>query len=222
MSEPASGSGGRPAIDTVISDFGGVLTTPLVQSFAAVQDETGIPFEQLGKAMARIAEEEGKHPLFELEKGRVSEPDFLDKLAAALEPELGHRPEMHRFGEIYFEALHPNEPMIDLMREIKRSGRRMAMLTNNVREWEPLWRSMLPVDEIFELVVDSAFVGCRKPEPEIYELTLERLGGIAPERCLFIDDADLNCEAAVKLGMSAVHYRHNDQAIPEIREALGP
>ena len=52
----------------------------------------------------------------------------------------------------------------------------MAMLTNNVREWEPLWRTMLPVDEIFETVVDSAFVGYRKPEPQIYEITLERLG----------------------------------------------
>jgi putative hydrolase of the HAD superfamily len=208
-------------ITTVISDFGGVLTTPLVQSFAAVQDETGIPFEQLGKAMAVIAEEEGKHPLYELEKGEVSELDFLVKLGDALEPELGHRPEMHRFREIYFEALHPNEPMIDLMRQLKDGGHRMAMLTNNVREWEPLWRAMLPVDEIFELVVDSAFVGCRKPESEIYELTLERLGGVAPESCLFIDDADVNCEAAAKLGMAAVHYQQNDQAIPEIREVLG-
>ena len=50
------------------------------------------------------------------------------------------------------------------------------MLTNNVREWEPLWRSMLPVDEIFETVVDSGFVGCRKPESRIYEMTLERIG----------------------------------------------
>jgi putative hydrolase of the HAD superfamily len=208
-------------ITTVISDFGGVLTTPLVQSFAAVQDETGIPFEQLGNAMAVIAEEEGKHPLYELEKGEVSELDFLAKLGDALEPELGHRPEMHRFREIYFEALHPNEPMIDLMRQLKDGGHRMAMLTNNVREWEPLWRAMLPVDEIFELVVDSAFVGCRKPESEIYELTLERLGGVAPESCLFIDDADVNCEAAAKLGMAAVHYQQNDQAIPEIREVLG-
>jgi putative hydrolase of the HAD superfamily len=198
-----------------------VLTTPLVQSFAAVQDETGIPFEQLGNAMARIAEEEGKHPLYELEKGEVSEVDFLTKLGDALEPELGHRPEMHRFREIYFDALHPNEPMIDLMRELKDGGRRMAMLTNNVREWEPLWRAMLPVDEIFELVVDSAFVGCRKPESEIYELTLERLGGVPPDQCLFIDDADVNCEAAAKLGMSAVHYRSNEQAIPEIRGAAG-
>jgi putative hydrolase of the HAD superfamily len=215
-------TGADRQITTVISDFGGVLTTPLVQSFAAVQDETGIPFEQLGRAMARIAEEEGKHPLYELEKGQVSEVDFLAKIGDALEPELGHRPEMHRFREIYFEALHPNEPMIALMRELKDGGHRMAMLTNNVREWEPLWRAMLPVDEIFELVVDSAFVGCRKPESEIYELTLERLGGVAPERCLFIDDADVNCEAAAKLGMAAVHYQGNEQAIPEIRAALGP
>jgi putative hydrolase of the HAD superfamily len=207
-------------ISTVISDFGGVLTTPLVQSFAAVQDQTGIPMKQLGKAMAHIAEKEGKHPLFELEKGQVSELDFLAKLGDALEPELGHRPEMHRFREIYFEALHPNEPMIELMRELKDDGHRMAMLTNNVREWEPLWRAILPVDEIFEVVVDSGFVGMRKPEPEIYELTLERLGGVVAERCLFIDDADVNCEAAAKLGMTPVHYRNNEQAIPEIRETL--
>ena len=61
----------------MISDFGGVLTTPLVQSFAAVQDETGIPFEELGKAMARIEEAEGAHPLYELETGQVTEVEFL-------------------------------------------------------------------------------------------------------------------------------------------------
>ncbi|HEX6585353.1 MAG TPA: HAD family phosphatase [Solirubrobacterales bacterium] len=209
-------------LTTMISDFGGVLTTPLVQSFAAVQDETGIPFEELGKAMARIAHDEGRHPLFELETGNLSEPEFLDKVSDALEPSLGHRPELHRFKEIYFEALHPNEPMIELMREVKSSGRRMALLTNNVREWEPFWRSMLPVDEIFELIVDSGFVGCRKPDREIYDLTLERLGGADPTECLFIDDTDVNCEAAAKLGMTAVHYRRNGQAIAEVWEALRP
>jgi len=212
---------GDGRISTVISDFGGVLTTPLIQSFAAVQDRTGVPFEELGKAMARIEADEGEHPLYELEKGKVSEPDFLCKLGEYLEPALGHRPELHRFREIYFEALHPNEPMIDLMRELRESHR-MAMLTNNVREWEPLWRSMLPVDEIFEVVVDSGFVGMRKPEPGIYELTLERLGGVPAEECLFVDDNDINCDAARELGMSAVHYQHNDQAIGEIRALVGP
>ena len=207
-------------VEAIVSDFGGVLTTPLIQSFAAVQDETGIPMEELGKAMSRIEAAEGVHPLFELEKGRVSEPDFLERLAAELEPALGHRPEMHRFREIYFEALHPNESMIELMRELKHAGHRMALLTNNVREWEPLWRTMLPVDEIFELVVDSAFVGMRKPDPRIYELTVARLDPVAATECLFIDDTEVNCEAATALGMGAVHFRDNAQAIAEIRSAL--
>jgi putative hydrolase of the HAD superfamily len=219
MSPPAEPAG-SDGIGVVISDFGGVLTTPLIESFAAVQDRTGIPFQELGKAMGRIEAEDGRHPLYELETGRITEVAFLERLGDELEPVLGHRPEMHRFGEIYFEALYPNEPMIELMRELRSAGYRMAMLTNNVREWEPRWRPMLPVDEIFELVVDSAFVGCRKPDPEIYEITLERLGGVPPGGCIFIDDIEPNCDAARALGMAAVHYREPEQAIAEIRSAL--
>jgi putative hydrolase of the HAD superfamily len=210
------------AIRAVISDFGGVLTTPLLRSFVAFQDETGISFEALGNAMQRAAERNGAYPLFELEKGNLTEADFLELLRDNLEPELGHRPELHRFKEIYFDALDPNEPMIELMRDLKRRGYRMALLTNNVREWEPLWRSMLPVDEIFELIVDSAFVGMRKPEPGIYRLTLERIGAVAPAECVFVDDTEANCEAARELGMSAVQFRGNDQAIVEIEQALAP
>ena len=205
----------------IISDFGGVLPSPLLESFAAVQDQTGIPFDEVGRAMAAIAERNGGvNPLFQLEKGEMSEVDFLDLISDELEGKLGHRPEMHRFSEVYFEALQPNEPMIDLMHELRDSGLRMAMLTNNVREWEPRWRSMLPVDEIFELVVDSAFVGMRKPEPGIYELTLERLAGPSAGECLFIDDIAINCEAAEELGIRTVHYRDPEQAIGEIREAV--
>jgi putative hydrolase of the HAD superfamily len=81
---------------------------------------------------------------------------------------------------------------------------------------------MLPVDEIFEVVVDSAFVGVRKPDREIYELTLERLGGevTAPD-CLFVDDVLVNVETARELGMTAVHFESNEQAIPELRAAVG-
>jgi putative hydrolase of the HAD superfamily len=206
-------------IEAVISDFGGVLTTPLVQSFMAFQDHTGITPEVLGKAIQAIESADGENPLFELERGEITEASFLERIAGALEPLLGHRPEMHRFKEIYFEALSPNPPMIDLMGELKASGYRMAMLTNNVREWEPLWRSMLPVDEIFETVVDSGFVGCRKPESRIYAITLERIG-IAPESCLFVDDVEVNCEGARRAGINAVHFRDNEQAIAEIGAAL--
>lgn len=206
-------------IEAVVSDFGGVLTTPLLTSFMAVQDEIGIAPEVLGKAMRAISEEDGENPLYKMERGEMAEVDFLARLGDGLEPLLGHRPELHRFREIYFEALHPNEEMIELLRGLKAEGKRMAMLTNNVKEWEPLWRPMLPVDEIFETVVDSGFVGCRKPEPQIYELTLERLG-LPAEACLFIDDLEPNIEGARKAGMTAVHFRDNAQAIAEIRAAL--
>jgi putative hydrolase of the HAD superfamily len=206
-------------IKTVISDFGGVLTTPLIQSFMAFQDQTGITTETLGEAMQAATEANGDNPLFEMERGEITEVAFLETLTDSLEPLLGHRPEMHRFKEIYFEALEPNPAMIELMRELKGQGFQMAMLTNNVREWEPLWRAMLPVDEIFETVVDSGFVGCRKPESQIYELTLEQVGQAA-ESCLFVDDVLINCEGARKAGLHAVHFQDNEQAIPEIRAAL--
>jgi len=206
-------------IDTIVSDFGGVLTSPLIQSFMAFQDQTGITTEILGKGMQAAAAANGENPLFEMERGEITEVAFLELLTDSLEPLLGHRPEMHLFKEIYFEALEPNPEMIELMRELKAEGHTMAMLTNNVREWEPLWRSMLPVDEIFETVVDSAFVGCRKPESRIYALTLERIGKPA-ESCLFVDDVLVNVEGARKAGLHAVHFEDNAQAIPAIRAAL--
>ena len=217
------------AIRCIICDFGGVLTTPLVGSFMALQDQTGISTEALGSAMARITERDGAQPLYELEKGHMTERNFLEQLRGELSVELGHEPELHDFKEIYFKALNPNDEMIAEMRAAREAGFRMALLTNNVREWEPLWRAMLPVDEIFELVVDSAFVGMRKPEREIYHLTLERirehdpaeLGDLEFSECLFIDDFEVNCAAASELGIHAVRFISNEQTLGEIRDALG-
>jgi putative hydrolase of the HAD superfamily len=206
-------------IEAIVSDFGGVLTTPLLAALAAFQDESGISPENLGRAM-RVGLEEGEEiPLFRLERGEISEDEFVERLEDGLEAILDHRPHLHHFRQKFWSALRPNEPMIELMRELQAGGLKMAMLTNNVREWEPLWRSMLPVDEIFEEIVDSAFVGCRKPEPRIYELTLERIG-MPAEACLFLDDLQPNCEGAEAAGMQAVRFRDNEQAIGEIREIL--
>lgn len=207
-------------VRTIVSDFGGVLTTPLITAFLALQDEHGISPEHFAAAMGTLRQRSGEVPLYALERGEITEAEFLEQLIEALEPELGHRPKMHRFRETFLGGLQPNEPMIELMRELKGRGLRMAMLTNNVREWEPLWRAMLPVDEIFETVVDSAFVGCRKPEARIYELTLERIATPA-EHCLFVDDLEHNCDGAREAGMQAIHFRDNEQAIAEIRAALG-
>ena len=205
-------------IRAVISDFGGVLTSPLIESFLAYQRETGIALEDMAAAMGRLMEADGgRHPLFELEKGNISEDDFTRRLSA----ELGR--EVHTMRDTYFAHLHPNEPMISYLRGLRSDGLRLGLLTNNVREWEPLWRAKLPdVDELFEVIVDSAFVGMRKPDPEIYVLTLERMGGgLRFDECVFLDDIEVNCEAARDLGMTAVRFHDTDQAIAEIEAALG-
>lgn len=208
-------------VTAVISDFGGVLTTPLIDAFAALQDSSGISLEQLGLAMMAISSRSGLNPLIELETGRMSETDFLHDLGEELTRQLGRPVAMHGFGEAYFEQLAPNPGMIDYMRQLGGRGYRMAICTNNVREWETRWRAMLPVDEIFQVVVDSAFVGSRKPEPEIYRVTLERLN-IPASQALFVDDVEMNCEAAREAGMAAVHFRDTEQAIAEIEAALNP
>jgi putative hydrolase of the HAD superfamily len=206
-------------VEAVVSDFGGVLTSPLLGSFVKFQESSGISLEQLGQAMAAAVARDGGHPLFELETGRMTEADFLHRLERELTGLTGHEVTLEGFSERYFEHLHPNAEMIEYMRELRGRGYRMAICTNNVREWEPLWRAKLPVDEIFDHVIDSAFVGTRKPEPRIYELTLERLG-VAAANVVFVDDVEANCDTARALGMSAVWFRDTEQAIAELERAL--
>jgi epoxide hydrolase-like predicted phosphatase len=207
-------------MEAVISDFGGVLTTPLVDSFSAFHESSGISLEHLGHAIAAVAAEHGANPLYELETGRLTEQEFLGSLAARLTEQLQRPIELDGFGERYFASLKPNPVVIDYMRELRGRGYKLAICTNNVREWEARWRAMLPIDEIFDVVIDSAFVGTRKPEPRIYELTLERLG-VSADAALFIDDVQDNCRAAQDLGLRAVWFQTTEQAIAEAEAILG-
>ncbi|HEY6776315.1 MAG TPA: HAD family phosphatase [Thermoleophilaceae bacterium] len=203
-------------IRALITDFGGVLTSPLQEGFLAYQEESGVSLEELGRAMARATEEHGEPPLFVLERGEITETEFR----ARIEPHLEDGFDMTRLRTLYFERMQANRPMIEFVREVRNRGLRTALLTNNVREWEPLWRAKLPeIDELFEVVVDSAFVGMRKPDPAIYQLTLEWLGMVA-EECVFVDDLEVNCDTARALGMTAVRFERAEQAIPELRSAL--
>ena len=217
MSKAGAGELGG-ARRAVICDFGGVLTSPLLGGFAAVQERSGASAEQLSAAMASVTEATGTHPLFELEKGRIRESDFLELLEGELEGEVTLR----GFRDVFFSALHPNRAMIDYMLELRGRGLRIALLTNNVREWEPLWRAKLPkLEETFEVVVNSAWVGMRKPDPKIYTLTVAQLGdGLDATECVFVDDVADNCAAARSLGMHAVHFVESAQAIGEIEAAL--
>jgi putative hydrolase of the HAD superfamily len=206
-------------IRAVVSDFGGVLTTPVTAPFEAFAARAGIAVDELRGALAAFFARDEAHPFFELECGRITEAQFLASLEQALRGELGREISCADFTEAMWAGLAPNDPMIELMAALRAEGYRMALVTNNVREWEPRWRAMAPIDDIFELVVDSAYVGMRKPDPEIFELTVERLG-LPARACLFVDDLEANCAAARAAGMQAVVYRRAEQAEMDIRRAL--
>ena len=206
-------------IKAIVSDFGGVLTTPLFGGFAKVMEAQGLPMEALGHAMVRATAAHGENPLFDFERGRMTEAEFFDLLGDGLEAEVGRRVPLRDFAEHYFSHLSPNDELIDHLLALRdERGIRLALLTNNVREWEPRWKSMLPED-MFELIVDSAFVGMRKPEPGIYELTLERLG-LPGEACLFVDDLEVNCDAAREHGITPIRFETTTQVIAELDELL--
>jgi putative hydrolase of the HAD superfamily len=204
----------------VISDFGGVLTSPLMLAFDRVQDGIDVPVEAYGQAMAHSLARDGVHPLFALERGETTEAEFLAELERGLAAVLGREVRLHGFGARLMEALEPNRELFDRYAALRRErGLRFALCTNNVREWEPLWRTKLPIDDVFEVVVDSAFVGTRKPEPEIYAITLERLG-LPAAACVFVDDLEVNVEAAREAGMRGIVYRDTAQAITELDALL--
>lgn len=199
-------------IKAVVSDFGGVVTLPQTKAFHEALD---ISAEALGKAMALVASRSPEPPLWTLERGQLAEPDFMAGLEAGLGEVLGRPISLDGYGTRLLDGLEPNEPLLAYYRSLRARGVRLAILTNNVREWHEAWRTRLRVDELFELVVDSAFEGTRKPEPEIYALTLARLG-LPGEACAFVDDLEVNVVAARAAGMHAIHFRTTDQVIAEL------
>jgi len=202
-------------IKAVVSDFGGVVTQPLIEGFKRAHAEIGVPIEALGQAMQLTAARASEPPLWTLERGQMTEADFISGLEAALSEVTGRPVTLDGYGTRLMGELEPNEPLLARYRELRSRGVRLAILTNNVREWHEIWRSAFDIDALFELVVDSAFEGTRKPEPRIYEITLSRLG-LSAEDCAFVDDVEVNVTAARELGMHGIHFRDTDQVIAEL------
>jgi putative hydrolase of the HAD superfamily len=207
------------SVRAVISDFGGVLTTPMAEGLQRFSEHSAITLQELGTAMAAAGAIRGENPLFALETGRLSESDFLAELSEELTRARGDEVSLEGFGEVLFAGLAPNERFLAFMRTLRGRGHAMAICTNNVREWSARWQAMIPVAELFDVIVDSSELGVRKPDPRIYEATLLALG-VEPESAVFIDDLGINCEAATALGMRAVWFRHTEQAIADVEAAL--
>ena len=98
----------------------------------------------------------------------------------------------------------------------------MGAITNNVASEGPAKRrtSGLDVHSLFEVVIESAKVGMRKPDPRIYRLACDALG-VTPERSVFLDDIGQNLKGARALGMTTIKVDATLSAIDELEEVLG-
>ena len=153
-------------IKAVVSDFGGVLTSPLFAASSRASRRTPACRSRRSARRWRASPRaDGVHPLYELETGKITEQRFIDAAREAVSARArAARCALHGFADALLARPGTNDELVAYLRDAARARVRLAMLTNNVREWEPRWRAMLPVDELFELVVDSAFVGMRKPD----------------------------------------------------------
>jgi putative hydrolase of the HAD superfamily len=152
--------------------------------------------------------------------GKISDDEFFDRMIARY-IEAGNGPMDPREAQkfVFGQGMVACGAMVDAVRQIRDAGFKTALLTNISREGEAIFTKLFPVDELFDVVVDSSKVGMRKPDPAIYRLTCERLG-IAPERCLFIDDLLCNVEAAEALGMQTIQCLDPVEVAGEVVQRL--
>jgi putative hydrolase of the HAD superfamily len=204
-------------LDAVIFDLGGVMTEPLFQH------HTDVPPEYFGLVAFFLNEfrdhyhlPTGAHDLHLLEIGKIGDDEFFDRMCVRY-AEAGNEPVDPRVAQqvIFGRGMVACGAMADAVRQVRDAGYKTALLTNISREGEAIWRNLFPVDELFDLVIDSSKVGLRKPDPEIYRLTCDRLG-VSPDRCLFIDDLLCNVEAATALGMQTIQCLDPVEAADEV------
>jgi epoxide hydrolase-like predicted phosphatase len=96
-----------------------------------------------------------------------------------------------------------NDEMVAFIHDLKSAGLPIAILTNNVREFREMWWPLMDFETVFDAIVDSHEVKMRKPNPDIYHLTMNRIGA-TPNRTAFLDDLRANVDAASALGMHGV------------------
>jgi putative hydrolase of the HAD superfamily len=194
----------------LLVDFGGVLTTPVWDSFRDFCRAEGIEEDRVRKLFREEPEALGL--LRQLETGELPEDEFSERFAALLGVERAEG-----LIDRLFAGMQPNEPMFEALRRARAGGVRTGLISNSWGHGQ-YDRSTFP--ELFDGVVISGEVGLHKPQPEIFNLGAERIG-VAPEDCVFVDDLRENCEGAEAVGMTAVLHRDSAETISRVEELLG-
>jgi epoxide hydrolase-like predicted phosphatase len=194
----------------VFFDFGGVLTTSVWDSFAEFLRGEGLDPDTIKNLFRH--DPEALADLRGLETGALTEGEFETKFGRRLglkDPE--------GLIDSMFAGMRPDERMVAACKEIRTAGLLTGLITNS---WSTAHYDREMLAELFDTTVISAEVHMHKPQPEIYRLAADRLG-VAPARCIFVDDLRENCEGAEAVGMTAVRHRSAPETLAKLAELTG-
>jgi len=206
----------------VITDWGGVLTSPIlatVRAWIEVDDIDVNSYRAVMKSwIAQAYDADGdSNPIHALERGECSAAEFERILAARLDRIDGGSVAAEGLLQRMFAASVRVPAMYDLIRALRRAGLRTAMLSNS---WgcDEYPRADFP--GLFDAVVISGEVGMRKPEEGIF-LYAARALGLAPAECVFIDDMEANVAAAAGCGMTGLLHTGAESTAAALQDLLG-
>ena len=204
-------------LEALVVDFGGVLTTPLQDSFELFAEEQGVELQDLVR-VALTAYAGGRDDLVTgFETGAVSEDEFSLQFAQRLAQATGREIDPERLVRRLFGGMRLEEGMLDAVAAARAHGLKTGLLSNS---WGLDTYPRERFTDLFDVVVISAEVGMRKPDPAIFNLTVEKLG-VEAQACVFVDDHPGHLKAAAAEGMTTVLHRSPAQTIAELEGLFG-
>lgn len=206
-------------IEAILYDFGGVFTLSPFSAVRQAGEQLGIDGDVMMSLCFGPYDQDTDHAWHRMERGELSLVDCRTELMA-LAAEAGHDVDPFTLLSSMGSEDLQREPMVERALQLKATGVKTAVVTNNVREFGEGWRKMVPVDELFDAVIDSSEVGVRKPDPRIFHLALDALGGVPPEAAVLVDDALGNIVAARAVGLHTVHVGEDRLAAMDELEQL--
>jgi HAD superfamily hydrolase (TIGR01509 family) len=200
----------------LIWDMGGIVYTYFTQVTVEIGEREGWPIDGLALGPTGSVPD----PDYELMlEGGLEEPEYARVVSDRLHGAgIGFDP---RFDIDWENRARP--ATIAMLADLKRAGHRQAILTNDASRWlGPGWWATWPYAGYFDVMVDVATIGVRKPAPEPYLAVAQALEVPAGE-CLFIDDMPVNVRGAEAVGMEGFRFEVTDPegSIETLRGRLG-
>jgi len=204
-------------IRAVIFDLGGVVFPSPFEAMDEYDHGHGLSKGTV-RALIRQSSEEGAWAA--LERGELSMDDFMFELEAEA-TEAGFQLDARKLMGLIGSGFGPRPEMARAIDVIRAHGLRTAALTNNWANDDGRAAPHTLHDALaFDVVVESAREGLRKPDPRIYALALTRLDVRGPE-AVFLDDLGINLKPARAMGMTTIKVTDPDAALAELAAVLG-